>query len=141
MHFLGHIFWVLIKHFLKIKIIYLFTFQLCPTLWVPPSKRPCLIPHPLLVWEGPPLGFFPTLAHQVSVLMATSFSTEARQGSPVGEQIPQSIYSFRERLCSSCWGAQMKTELHTCYICSGDLSSGCVFFAWWFCLRASRGSG
>ena len=38
--------------------------------------------------------------------ITTSFPTEARQGSPFAEWVPQSGYNFKESLHSSCWGAQ-----------------------------------
>ena len=48
-----------------------------------------------------------------------------RQGNPVGEQIPQSGYSFGNSPCFSCWGTHMETELYICYICAGRLGPPC----------------
>lgn len=73
-----------------------------------------------------PSGYPRTLAHQVSPRLIASFPTEAKQHSPVGEQIPLPVYNFRERLCFSCWGAHMETELQICYIFAGGLISASV---------------
>jgi hypothetical protein len=49
--------------------------------------------------------------------------------------IPQSGYSFRDSLHSSCWGAQIETELQVSYICGGGAHSSLgMFFGWWFSL-------
>ena len=87
-------------------------------------KRCLPSPSPLREW--PLSGIPPTLAHQVSARLGASSPIEARQGSPLGEQILQSGCRFRECLCSSCWGAHMENELHICYICAEGRDPACV---------------
>lgn len=101
-------------HVFLLICISLFTSQILPA---PLSQMPSL--HPLSSslrrWQCVP-GYPPTLVLQVSARLGASSPTEARLDSPVGEWIPQSGYSFRECLCSSCWGIHMETELHVYYI-------------------------
>jgi len=66
------------------------------------------------------------MAHQVSAGLGISSPTEARESSPVGEQISQIDNSFRDSPLSSCWGTHMETELHICYICAGGFSPAVV---------------
>ena len=66
------------------------TLQSLPLHRIPP---PYPFPGPIRV--GFPL-VSPTLAHQVSAGLDTSFPTEAKQGSSLGEGIPQIANSFRD---------------------------------------------
>ena len=57
----------------------------------------------------PPRYFYTPryLVHQISAGLGPSSPTEVRQGRPVGKQIPQSGYSFRDNPSSNCWGTYM----------------------------------
>jgi hypothetical protein len=68
------------------------------------------------------------MPYQVSARVGLYSFTEARQGSPVEEQILKSCYSFRENHCSSCWGSHVETELHVCYICAGGPAPALVYY-------------
>lgn len=81
--------------------IYLFTSQILPNFLVP-HKGHLLLLYPLIVWATP-LGI-PVPWHIRSARLGASSSTEARQGNPVREQIPQSNVSFGESLHSSWLG-------------------------------------
>jgi hypothetical protein len=78
--------------------------------------------------EGPP-GYQPKVAYQITVGLSKSSPTEARQGSPLGEQGPQA----GNRVCSSC-GTPMKNIWYICYlgVGVGARSSSCMLFGWCF---------
>jgi hypothetical protein len=81
------------------------------------------------VWSP---GYLPTLVHQVSAgLLGASSSTEARQGSSVGERIPQSGKSFRESLCTGCCGTYVETELYLGYMCRSTSLRALHQAEWW----------
>jgi hypothetical protein len=68
---------------------------------LPQPLLPDSLPHPPSpspLRGGPYSLSHPNLAHQVSCQMRHISPPEARQGSPVGEWISQSGYSFRESL-------------------------------------------
>ena len=89
----------------------------------PPSPSPrkslAFIPRPRLLGEGAhhSLSILPSL-YQISAELGSSSLTEARQSSPVEEQVPQTDNSFRDSLCSSCSETHMETSV-TC-VCMGS---------------------
>lgn len=83
-------------------------------------------PLSLLFREGwDHLGIPPTLAHQVSANSDSSPPSEARQVSPVREQIPVR-HQLQGQLFFSCWSIQMNTKLNICCVCAKDLSPPCI---------------
>lgn len=84
----------------------LFTSQ---TLILPPSSNPTeSLPLSFSSEKLIPRGYPQTLAHQVSVSLDPSSPCETRQDGSVGEQIPQSGYSFGNTFDCCCWGPKRK---------------------------------
>jgi hypothetical protein len=96
--FCGYFSQILDISFESFLINYSFTYiKHCPLSDPPHKGLPSTAVLLLLREWGTPLIFF-TLAHHVSARVGASSLTKARQGSPVGEQITLSGYSFRENL-------------------------------------------
>ena len=71
----------------------------------------------------------PTLAHQVTAVLGTFSTSEARQHSPVGEWIPQSDFRVEPPLLGDTkvdWASHL---LHTCL---GPQLRQHKLFGWWF---------
>jgi hypothetical protein len=81
---------------------------------VPP---PTLLPFSFERMKAP-LAYYPTLVNQVSVELGKTSPTEARQGSPVREHIPQTGNSFRDSPLLQLLGISHKDHaaylLHIC---------------------------
>lgn len=76
------------------KTLFIYLYPKCCPLPVFPHKVSPYIPSPFPLREWSPVGIPPTLAHQGSAKLG--LATEASQGSPVGEQIPQLDNSFTD---------------------------------------------
>lgn len=98
--------------------------QSLPSYLLPLSSKRVLFRYP------------PNPVHQVSAILGISSTTEARQGGPAWELIPESGYGFKESFYSTCWETYRKTELHICYIYTGSFSS--VLHAIWLVASSFR---
>ena len=78
---------------------------------------PFSIPHPLILWEGTPLGIL--LPWHIKSLLGSS--TEARKRSPVEEQIHIQAIALGRASAPVVWRTHMETELHFCNVCARDL--------------------
>jgi len=107
----------LLIHFISKNLFYIPNAALSQLSPHRPSSRSS---SPLRRWSPPPHAS--TLTYYVSKGLGASSHTEARQGSLVGERIPQTGNSFST--CSSCWETHMETELH---ICAPGLCPACVY--------------
>ena len=82
---------------------------------------------PLLLWEGRNTLHIPQPWHIRFAGLGSFSNTEARQGSPVGEQIPQLDHSFRDSPLPVVGVTHMETVLHICYICARGLGPAHVY--------------
>jgi hypothetical protein len=108
---------------------FLFIFKIHLTSWSwPPSPLLSSQSHPYNLSNAPsssqrrtPLGYHPTLRHLPSPRRTFS-PTEAQPGSPSrGEGNPMAGNRNQDSPHTTCLGTHMKTKLHICYKCVGDL--------------------
>ena len=114
-----------------------------------PSIHPFYIPAPLLLPvppSGPPLpqislfqrrggphGYYPP-AHQVAVGLNTSFTTEARQGSPARRKGSKGRQQSQRQLPLQLLGDPYEATAIHLQMCRGPRASPCMLFIWWFSL-------
>ena len=126
-----------------LKILLLYLFPLYPThCHHPPCPPSHNLTPPLLLWVSASLPGYPaTLAHQVSVSLGSFFPLRPDKAAQIEEHIPCSGNSFWDSHWSSCSGPTWRPSCTFATLCAvKPRSSLCVFFGWWFKLRASQGS-
>ena len=106
----------------------------------PSHRDPLPSPSPL---RGCDSSRYPlTLVHQVSARLDMSSPIEARQGSPFGEWISQSGYTFGEIFCFSCWGSTWRLSyMSAIYLLRASFPSLCGFWLVAQSMRAPRVPG
>jgi hypothetical protein len=127
----------------NIKLLLLFYLFIClhPKLWPlasSPSKIPSpILPHPFSSGRVETSGYPPPLTYQVSAGLDISSPTEARQGSPVGECISQSGYTFRDSSLGTVVGEPIwRGNAHLLHMCRIQVSWLLVFLQSSDALRA-----
>ena len=110
------------------------------SLYIPNAPFPVplhMVPPPLplpLRRERSPLGIKPPWHFKSLQEYLQPLPLSPDKTVQLGEQDLQAGNRVRDSPCSSCWKTSMKTNLHICYICAGDLDP--TLYALWLVVQS-----